>query len=106
MAERPNLDEDKGGKLMILTRFRAKPTDMHLTAIKRIYRYLKMEPFTWVCGILRTPSFLGHRLVSWSIQKAKRNCQLTTTEAEYFALSGCSSQIPGSALIYETMDLR
>ncbi|GJW08194.1 hypothetical protein Tco_1570617 [Tanacetum coccineum] len=68
MAERPNLDEDKGGKLIDPTRFRgmvgslmylsasrpdivfavcmcaryqAKPTEMHLTAIKRIFRYLK-----------------------------------------------------------------
>ncbi|GKA63373.1 retrovirus-related pol polyprotein from transposon TNT 1-94 [Tanacetum coccineum] len=65
MAERPNLDEDKGGKLIDPTRFRgmvgslmylsasrpdivfavcmcaryqAKPTEMHLTAIKRIFR--------------------------------------------------------------------
>ncbi|GJU87083.1 hypothetical protein Tco_1294629 [Tanacetum coccineum] len=68
MAERPDLDEDKGGKLIDPTRFRgmvgslmylsasrpdivfavcmcaryqAKPTEMHLTAIKRIFRYLK-----------------------------------------------------------------
>ncbi|GJU31813.1 hypothetical protein Tco_1175402 [Tanacetum coccineum] len=40
-AERPNLDEDKGGKLLILHDFVAKPTEMHLTAIKRIFRYLK-----------------------------------------------------------------
>ncbi|GJZ53986.1 retrovirus-related pol polyprotein from transposon TNT 1-94 [Tanacetum coccineum] len=90
MAERPDLAEDKGGKLIDPTRFRA--TEMHLTAIKRIFRTLK-EPFTWVCGIRRTDSgfalkafadadcagchdtrrstsgsaqFLGHRLVSWS----------------------------------------
>ncbi|GJU53852.1 hypothetical protein Tco_1227566 [Tanacetum coccineum] len=37
-----NLDEEKGGKLIDPTRFSvAKPTDMHLTAIKRIFRYLK-----------------------------------------------------------------
>nr|GFA24774.1 hypothetical protein [Tanacetum cinerariifolium] len=68
MAERPNLDEDKGGKLIDPTRYRgmvgslmylstsrpdivfavcmcaryqAKPTDRHLQAIKRIFRYLK-----------------------------------------------------------------
>ncbi|GJY54655.1 hypothetical protein Tco_0446319 [Tanacetum coccineum] len=68
MAERPDLDEDKGGKLIDPTRFhgmvgslmylsasrpdivfavcmcaryQAKPTEMHLTAIKRIFRYLK-----------------------------------------------------------------
>ncbi|GKA92177.1 retrovirus-related pol polyprotein from transposon TNT 1-94, partial [Tanacetum coccineum] len=39
----PNLDADKGGKLIDPTRFRgmAMPTEMHLTAIKRIFRYLK-----------------------------------------------------------------
>nr|GEX84678.1 retrovirus-related Pol polyprotein from transposon TNT 1-94 [Tanacetum cinerariifolium] len=68
MAERPKLDEDKGGKLIDPTRYRgmvgsfmylsasrpdivfvvcmcaryqAKPTDRHLQAIKRIFRYLK-----------------------------------------------------------------
>ncbi|GJU49027.1 retrovirus-related pol polyprotein from transposon TNT 1-94 [Tanacetum coccineum] len=42
MAEHPDLDEDKGGKLIDPTRFTvAKPTEMHLTAIKRIFRYLK-----------------------------------------------------------------
>nr|GEV83026.1 retrovirus-related Pol polyprotein from transposon TNT 1-94 [Tanacetum cinerariifolium] len=67
MAERPKLDEDRGGKLIDPTRFRemvgslmylsasrpdivfavymcaryqAKPTDKHLQAIKRIFRYL------------------------------------------------------------------
>nr|GEZ53381.1 hypothetical protein [Tanacetum cinerariifolium] len=68
MAERPKLDEDKGGKLIDPTRYRgmvgslmylsasrhdiefvvcmcaryqAKPTDRHLQAIKWIFRYLK-----------------------------------------------------------------
>ncbi|GJT41282.1 retrovirus-related pol polyprotein from transposon TNT 1-94 [Tanacetum coccineum] len=68
MVERPNLDEDRGGKLIDPTHFRrmvgslmylsasrpdivfavcmcaryqAKPTDKHLHAIKRIFRYLK-----------------------------------------------------------------
>ncbi|GJX96350.1 retrovirus-related pol polyprotein from transposon TNT 1-94, partial [Tanacetum coccineum] len=43
MAERPNLDEDRGGKLIDPTHFHgmAKPTDKHLHAIKRSFRYLK-----------------------------------------------------------------
>ncbi|GJY02307.1 hypothetical protein Tco_0360459 [Tanacetum coccineum] len=42
MAERPNLDEDKGGKLIDPTRFRE--ADLSIP---------KKEPFTWVCGIRR-----------------------------------------------------
>nr|GEZ86606.1 hypothetical protein [Tanacetum cinerariifolium] len=68
MAERPKLDKDKGGKLIdpthyrgmvgslmylsasrpdivftvcMCARYQAKPTDRHLQAIKRIFRYLK-----------------------------------------------------------------
>nr|GEV39209.1 integrase, catalytic region, zinc finger, CCHC-type, peptidase aspartic, catalytic [Tanacetum cinerariifolium] len=43
MVECPKLDEDTGGKLIDPTRYRrmAKPTDKHLLAIKRIFKYLK-----------------------------------------------------------------
>ncbi|GJW26403.1 integrase, catalytic region, zinc finger, CCHC-type containing protein [Tanacetum coccineum] len=106
MAERPDLDEDKGGKLIDPTRFRGmvgslmdqlKPTEMHLTAIKRIFRYLKgtIHMGLWYpkdsgfelkafadadyagCHDTRrstsgSAQFLGHRLVSWSSKKQKR----------------------------------
>ncbi|GJT21593.1 retrovirus-related pol polyprotein from transposon TNT 1-94 [Tanacetum coccineum] len=144
MAERPDLDEDKGGKLIDPTRFRgmvgslmylsasrpdivfavcmcaryqAKPTEMHLTAIKRIFRYLKgtINMGLWYpkdsgfelkafadadyagCHDTRrstsgSAQFLGHRLVSWSSKKQKSTA-ISTTEAEYIALSGCCAQI-------------
>nr|GFA70916.1 uncharacterized mitochondrial protein AtMg00810-like [Tanacetum cinerariifolium] len=144
MLERPDLDEDIGGKmvdptcyrgmvgyLMYLTasrpdivfvvcmyaRYQAKPTEKHLHAIKRIFRYLKgtLNMGLWYskdssfaltafadadyagCQDRRrstsgSAQFLGGRLVSWSSNKQKSTA-ISTTEAEYIALSGCYTQI-------------
>ncbi|GJU49902.1 hypothetical protein Tco_1219457 [Tanacetum coccineum] len=144
MAERPNLDEDRGGKLIDPTHFRgmvgslmylsasrpdivfvvcmcaryqAKPTDKHLHAIKRIFRYLKgtIHMGLWYpkdsgfalkafadadyagCQDTRrstsgSAQFLRDRLVSWSSKKQKSTA-ISTTEAEYIALSGCCAQV-------------
>ncbi|GJV41334.1 retrovirus-related pol polyprotein from transposon TNT 1-94 [Tanacetum coccineum] len=144
MSERPKLDEDIGGKLVDPTHYRgmvgclmyltasrpdivfavcmcahyqAKPTEMHLHAIKRIFRYLKgtLNMGLWYpkdsgfalttfadadyagCQDTRrstsgSTQFLGGRLVSWSLKKQKSTA-ISTTEAEYIALSGCCAQI-------------
>nr|GEX44810.1 retrovirus-related Pol polyprotein from transposon TNT 1-94 [Tanacetum cinerariifolium] len=144
MAKHPKLDEDKGGKLIdpthyrgmvgslmylsasrpdivfavcMCARYQAKPTDRHLQAIKRIFRYLKgtIHMGLWYlkdigfaltafadadyagCQDTRrstsgSAQFLEGRLISWSSKKQKSTA-ISTTEAEYIALSGCCAQI-------------
>ncbi|GJS55252.1 hypothetical protein Tco_0628614 [Tanacetum coccineum] len=120
MVDRLKLDEDlKGipvdqtrfrgmvGSLMYLTasrpdlvfavcmcaRYQAKPIKKHLKAIKRVFRYLKgtinMDSRRSTSG---SAQFLGDRLVRWSSKK-QRSTAISTTKAEYIAMSGCCAQI-------------
>ncbi|GJS73948.1 retrovirus-related pol polyprotein from transposon TNT 1-94 [Tanacetum coccineum] len=98
-------------------RYQAKPTKKHLHAIKRIFRYLKGTihmglwypkdfgfalrafvdaDYTGCQDTRRSTSgsaqFLRDKLVSWSSKKQKSTA-ISTTEAEYIALSGCCAQI-------------
>nr|GFB70605.1 hypothetical protein [Tanacetum cinerariifolium] len=144
MAERPKLDEDKGGKLTdpiryrgmvgslmylsasrpdivfavcMCARYQASPIDKHLLAIKLIFRYLcrtinmglwypKDSSFALTAfadadyagcqdtkrSTSGSAQFFGSRLVSWSSKKQKSTA-ISTTEAEYIALSGCCAQV-------------
>ncbi|GJT80346.1 retrovirus-related pol polyprotein from transposon TNT 1-94 [Tanacetum coccineum] len=144
MVEKMKLDEDRQGKLVdptcfrgmvgslmylsasrpdivfvvcMCARYQAKPTEKHLHAIKRIFRYLKgtIHMGLWYpkdsgfalrafadadyagCQDTRrstsgSAQFLRDKLVSWSSKKQKSTA-ISTTEAEYIALSGCCAQI-------------
>ncbi|GKB93248.1 hypothetical protein Tco_0979385 [Tanacetum coccineum] len=69
-------------------RYQAKPTEKHLTAVKRIFRCLNSRKST-SGGI----QFLGSdKLVSWSSKK--QDCtSMSSAEAEYVSLSACCAQV-------------
>ncbi|GJX03364.1 retrovirus-related pol polyprotein from transposon TNT 1-94 [Tanacetum coccineum] len=78
MMDKTKLDEDL---------YQARPTEKHLNAVKQIFQYLKGTTNMGLCA-----RFLGDRVVSWSSKKQKRT-DISSTKAEYIALSGCCAQI-------------
>ncbi|GJR76638.1 retrovirus-related pol polyprotein from transposon TNT 1-94 [Tanacetum coccineum] len=92
-------------------RYQAKPTEKHIYVVKKIFKYLRgtVNRGLWYlkdssialtaagCQDTRRSTFgcmqlLGDRLVSWS-SKRQKNTAISTTEAEYIAMSGCCAQI-------------
>ncbi|KAL8155216.1 hypothetical protein AgCh_000556 [Apium graveolens] len=101
----------------LCARFQAYPREPHLTAVKRIFKYLKgtADMGLWYpresdfkligysdadfasCKIDRKSTsgscqFLGGRLVSW-FSKKQKSISTSTAEAEYIAAGSCCTQI-------------
>nr|GEZ85417.1 retrovirus-related Pol polyprotein from transposon TNT 1-94 [Tanacetum cinerariifolium] len=144
MLEKSKLDEDKEGKavdpshyhgmigtLLYLTasrpdlkfaicmcaRYQARPSEKHVHAVKRIFRYLRgtVNRGLWYpkdssvalttfldadhagCQDTRRSTsgslqFQGERLICWS-SKRQKSAAISSTEAECITLSGCCAQI-------------
>ncbi|GJZ66136.1 hypothetical protein Tco_0622832 [Tanacetum coccineum] len=113
-ASKPDLQY---GSICMCARYQARPTEKHLNAVKRIFQYLKgtVHRGLWYpkdssialtafadadhagCQDTRRSTsgsmqLLGDRLVSWS-SKRQKSAAISSTKAEYIALSGCCAQI-------------
>ncbi|KAJ0588688.1 putative RNA-directed DNA polymerase [Helianthus annuus] len=79
-------------------RYQANPKTSHLTAVKRIFRYLRGRPsnFGGTDKDRKSTSaecqFLGDRLISWQCKK-QQTVAISTVEAEYVAASASCSQV-------------
>nr|GEX95652.1 copia protein [Tanacetum cinerariifolium] len=112
-ASRPDLQF----AICMCARYQARPIEKHVHAVKRIFRYLRgivnrglsypkdssvaLTTFADAdhagCQDTRLSTsgsvqFLGERLIRWS-SKRQKSTTISSTEAEYIALSGCCAQI-------------
>ncbi|GJU66090.1 retrovirus-related pol polyprotein from transposon TNT 1-94, partial [Tanacetum coccineum] len=113
IASRPDLQF----AICMCARYQARPTEKHLHAVKRIFWYLRgtVNRGLWYpkdssialttfadadhagCQDTRRSTsgsmqFLGGRLVSW-LSKRQKSAMISSTEAEYIALSDCCAQV-------------
>nr|GEY81046.1 hypothetical protein [Tanacetum cinerariifolium] len=80
MVEKSKLDEDKEGKAIDPSHYRAFADADHAGC---------QDTRRSTSGSVQ---FLGERLISWS-SKRQKSVAISSTEAEYIALSGCCAQI-------------
>ncbi|GJR57745.1 retrovirus-related pol polyprotein from transposon TNT 1-94 [Tanacetum coccineum] len=98
-------------------RYQARPTEKNLHSVKRIFQYLRgtFNQGLWYskdsaiglttfadadnagcqdtrCSTSESMKLLGDKLASWS-SKRQKNAAISSTEAEYIALSGCCAQV-------------
>ncbi|GKB13134.1 retrovirus-related pol polyprotein from transposon TNT 1-94 [Tanacetum coccineum] len=88
MVEKSKLDEDKEGKAVDPSHYRGMiGTLLYLTA--NVDNAGCQDTRRSTSGSMQ---FLGDRLVSWSLKRQK-SVAISSTEAEYIAMSGCCDQI-------------
>ncbi|GJU42345.1 retrovirus-related pol polyprotein from transposon TNT 1-94, partial [Tanacetum coccineum] len=96
MVEKSKLDEDKEGKAVDPSHYRVhrglwypKDSSIALTAFADADHAGCQDTRRSTSGSMQ---LLGDRLVSWS-SKRQKSAAISSTEAEYIALSGCCAQI-------------
>ncbi|GJT33342.1 retrovirus-related pol polyprotein from transposon TNT 1-94 [Tanacetum coccineum] len=98
MVEKSKLDEDKEGKAVDPSHYRGtvnrglwylKDSSIALTAFADADHAGCQDTRRSTSGSMQ---FLGDRLVSWS-SKRQKSAAISSTEAEYIAMSGCCAQI-------------
>ena len=111
-TSRPDISYNVG----VCARYQANPKESHMTALKRVIKYVKITAGFGVWYIKDTNDilagysdvdwaenaddrkstsggcfYMGNNLVSW-MNKNQNSISLSTTEAEYIAISSCSTQ--------------
>ncbi|GJU83759.1 hypothetical protein Tco_1286124 [Tanacetum coccineum] len=92
-ASRPDLQF----AIFMCARYQARPTEKHLLADSSIALTAFADADHAGCQDTRRSTsgsmqFLGDRLVSWS-SKRQKSAAISSTKAEYIALSGCCAQV-------------
>nr|GEZ52437.1 hypothetical protein [Tanacetum cinerariifolium] len=119
-------------QMMVITLkwiYKARPTEKNVHTVKKIFRYLRgtVHRRLWYpkdssiavtafadadhagCqdtrrSTSRSVQFLGERLISWS-SKRQKSTAISSTEAEYIALSGCCAKSYGCDHSFQIMAL-